>query len=73
MDVRIRFEGGLNWYHHLSEFRMLVPEGTRLGTLLFQLGVEPGECKVTVNGSEADTERLVANGDDIVIRPISGS
>ncbi|HYF91002.1 MAG TPA: hypothetical protein VD969_02020 [Symbiobacteriaceae bacterium] len=68
MDVRIRFEGEFFWYHHLSDVRMVVQEGTSLGTLLFQLGVNLGDGLVSINGRGADVDTVLCHGDDIMIR-----
>lgn len=68
VDVQIRFEGGLAWYHHLPSVRMVVREGTSLGDLLFLLGVDPGDGIVVINGHPAAAGTVLAGGDDIVIR-----
>ncbi|HEY3363628.1 MAG TPA: hypothetical protein VGK74_01075 [Symbiobacteriaceae bacterium] len=73
LDVRIRVEGELFWYHHLPSVEMVVQEGTRLGALLFLLGIQQDDGVVEVNGRCADIEAILAQGDDIVVRPKDGS
>lgn len=68
MEVRLKVEGAVHWYHHLPDFRFVVDEVTTVSTLLALLGVEPADGMVYINGRVAAPQTLLCSGDDVVIR-----
>ena len=68
MEVRLKVEDTVHWYHHLPNFRFVVDEGTTVSMLLALLGVEPTDGIVYINGRVVDPQTLVCSGDNVIIR-----
>jgi len=69
MEVRLRIEEPVRWYHHLPYVQLVVKEGATVGTLVEMLGVELAEgVEFFVNGRRASLDARLSNGDSIVVR-----
>lgn len=69
MEVRLRIEEPVRWYHHLPYVQCVVDEGTTVGALLELLGVELAEdVEFFVNGRQVTRDARLRDGDSIVIR-----
>lgn len=69
MEVRMRVDAEVFWYHHLTETQVMVEPGTELGPLLALLGVNVKETTVVINGQVASLASLLSDGDEILIQP----